>query len=161
MPSGGRTEYLNQALSKVNYDLIWNTVFSKMLQQLEDLEPFQIHCVSLGPPATSQELPGPIHAPGCTLHRWEALVIIGQGRKINSVTLQMGNFKTKHDETVKKNWVCTLIEDPSCKACKQCPSSDLAGQAMLHDLIPYKTWHVLVRRESSVDSLFGCAAHIH
>ena len=45
VPSGGRTEYLNQALSKVNYDLIWNTVFSKMLQQLKDLEPFQIHSV--------------------------------------------------------------------------------------------------------------------
>ena len=45
VPSGGRTEYLKQALSKINYDLIQNAVFSRRLQQLKDLEPFQIHTV--------------------------------------------------------------------------------------------------------------------
>ena len=45
VPSGGRTEYLKQALSKINYDLIQNAVFSRRLQQLKDLEPFQLHTV--------------------------------------------------------------------------------------------------------------------
>lgn len=123
-----------------------------MLQQLEDLEPFQMH-------AAHHWAPQPQAKNFQDLYTHQAAPRTdGWSRQIERRHFAHGKSQ---EETVKKSWVCTLIEDPSCKACKQCPSSDLAaGQAMLHGLVACfkKPWHLLVLRESGVDSLFGCAA---